>query len=96
MKPINTKRPTILIAIVFTLVAIFSMLSGNAQNVKQDANGNYSAIGRVKDSTSAKPTGQTYTDSKGNTYPVMISKNGKLFVVRISKTGNRYNYYLKP
>ena len=95
MKPINTTRPTFLLALTFVLVAIFSALSGNAQNVKQDSNGNYSAIGRVKDSTSATNSGKLYTDAKGNVYPVMISKNGKLFIVRISRSGLRYNYYLK-
>ena len=67
----------------------------NGQNVKQDASGNYIAVKTPKDSTSAKATGKTYTDTKGNVYPVMISKNGKLFIVRISKTGNKYNQYLK-
>lgn len=82
---------------VFLMVALFSAMSGNAQSVKQDANGNYIAVKAINDSThtSAKDTGKTYTDTKGNTYPVMISKNGKLFVIRISKTGNRYNQYLK-
>ena len=91
---INTTRPTILIAIAFTLVALFSAFSGNAQNVKQDKNGNYYAVKMAKDST-AKQTGKTFTDAAGKTYPVMVSKNGKLFVIRISKAGNKYNYYLK-
>ena len=36
-----------------------------------------------------------YTDSKGVTYPVYISKNNKLFIIKTSKkTGKNYNYYL--
>jgi len=83
------------LAIIFTLIAVFSFASGNAQTVKQDAKGNYIAVKSVHDSTGAKQTGKTYTDAKGIVYPVMISKNGKLFVTRISKTGNKYNQYLK-
>lgn len=84
-------------AIIVFIVSITLMvlaIGANAQNVKQDANGNYVAV-KATDSTGAKPTGKTYTDAKGNTYPVMISKNGKLFVVRTSKTGKKYNQYLK-
>ncbi len=66
-------------------------------NVTQDKNGNYTQISR-KDSTgktSAKLTKQTFTDAKGIIFPVMESKNGKLFVIKTSaKTGKQYNYYL--
>jgi hypothetical protein len=83
------------LALFFTLMAL--CLATSAQTVKQDAAGNYIAVKATRDSTgtSAKPTGKTYTDTKGNVYPVMISKNGKLFVIRTSKTGNKYNQYLK-
>jgi len=67
-----------------------------SQNVKVDANGNYTAIKNVSAPSGGKPTGKTYTDTKGIVYPVMISKNGKLFIVRTSKSGNKYNQYLKP
>lgn len=74
------------------IIASFTL---HSQTVRKDANGNYVAVKSLADSSSAKSTGQTYTDSKGNVYPVMISKNGKLFVVRTSKSGTRYNSYLK-
>jgi hypothetical protein len=82
------------------LLIIFAFMLGalgaNSQTtIKQDAAGNYVAVKDTNAVTSAKPTGKTYTDTKGNVYPVMISKNGKLFVIRISKTGNKYNQYLK-
>lgn len=48
----------------------------------------------VKES-SAILTKYTWQDSKGNSYPIYLSKNGKAFVKRISqKSGNEYNYYL--
>ena len=89
-------NPSSLLIFVFTAIAIFAVLAGSAQNVKVTQAGNYVALTTVKDSTSAKQTDQTFTDTKGNVYPVMVSKNGKLFVIRTSKTGNKYNYYLKP
>lgn len=69
----------------------------SSQTVKQDANGNYIAVKAANDTTNTggKATGKTYTDAKGNVYPVMISKNGKLFVIRTSKAGNQYKQYLK-
>jgi hypothetical protein len=83
---------------IVILAALFmAAFCVNAQTVKVDKNGNYVAVKVSYDSagTGAKKTGKTYTDSKGNVYPVMISKNGKLFVIRISKAGNKYNQYLK-
>jgi hypothetical protein len=36
------------------------------------------------------------TATKGTVYPVMVSKNGKLFIVKTAKvSGRTYNEYLK-
>jgi len=78
--------------LIISLVILIVSLSCNSQNVKQDASGNYVA---VKMEQAATNTGKTFTDAKGTTYPVMQSKNGKLFVIRTSKNGNKYNQYLK-
>jgi hypothetical protein len=82
---------------ILILAVLFAFYGANSQTVVKDKQGNYIAVKAIKDSTKtdAKPTGKTYTDTKGTVYPVMISKNGKLFVIRISKAGNRYNQYLK-
>jgi hypothetical protein len=40
-------------------------------------------------------TQYTYTDSKGNTYPVYLSSSGKAFIKRVSKnTGKEYKQYM--
>ena len=68
-----------------------------AQTVKQDASGNYISVKSDKSQkkSEAKETGKTYTDTKGEKYPVYISKNNKLFIIKTSKkTGKNYNYYL--
>ena len=46
-------------------VLILSCTGLKAQNVKQDAQGNYVAIHHAKDTVAVKTTGKTYTDSKG-------------------------------
>ena len=82
--------------ILVILVAISSI--SYSQTVKQDASGNYVAVGKTPGSkkSEAVSTGKTYTDTKGNSYPVYKSKTGKLFIVKTSqKTGKKYNYYLK-
>ncbi len=68
-----------------------------AQNVRKDTKGNYIAISSQKQAkTEAKNTGKTYTDTKGNSYPVFVTAKGKLFVNRVSKkTGKEYKQYLK-
>ena len=67
------------------------------QKVVKDANGNYSpAKVAVSGVALDKPTGSTYTDSKGVKYPVYKSVNGNLYIIRTSrKTGNTYKQYLK-
>lgn len=66
-----------------------------AQKVKQDANGNYIAVKAIKEANVATNSGRTYTDSKGIVFPVMLSKAGRLFIIRTSKAGNEYKMYLK-
>jgi Na+-transporting methylmalonyl-CoA/oxaloacetate decarboxylase beta subunit len=87
----------LIVGIGFGLLMVFA-LPANAQiksNVKTDINDNYIAI-KTKDSSINKPTGKTYTDSKGEVYPVYITANNKLYVIRTSKkTGNQYKQYLK-
>ncbi len=66
-----------------------------APNAKLDASGNYVAIQKVKVQAQPTPTGKTFTDTKGNTYPVWITPKGKLFYTRVSKqTGNEYPVYI--
>lgn len=78
--------------IIFLSFALIS-LTGLSQNVKVDSTGNYVA---AQHQDSAKATGKTYTDSKGNVYPVFVSKSGKPFVKRKSNnTGKEYRQYLK-
>ena len=75
---------------------VFVSISLNAQSIKQDAAGNYYQDSTKTAKTSAKPTGKTFTDKKGVKYPVMISKNGKLFYVKTAvKSGNTYSVYIK-
>jgi len=74
---------------------VFVSISLNAQSIKQDAAGNYYQDS-TKTKTAAKATSKTFTDKKGVKYPVMISKNGKLFYVKTAvKSGNTYNVYIK-
>ncbi len=78
---------TITIIIVILLMCFADTVF--AQNVRKDAQGNYIAISqKATDSSNAKLTNVTYTDSKGIVYKVYQSEKGKLFVRKISKNGN--------
>src|SRR5436190_1601661 len=85
------------LAIIILALAIGCSDNLFAQSVTKDAQGNFHAQTRAQqDSSTATATGKTYTDAKGETYPVFQSKNGKLFVRRVAKTSGRtYNMYLK-
>jgi len=84
------KKALILFAVILSLN--FSL---NAQTVQKTKDGNYIAVVASKMAEKPKDTGRTFTDAKGNIYPVFISKGGKLFVIRISKAGKEYKQYLK-
>ncbi len=85
---------TIVIIIIVLLMCFADNLM--AQNVVRDAAGNFTAFRKIANDTStAILTGQKFTDAKGIVYPVYESQKGKLFVRKISKNGNGYNYYLK-
>ena len=79
--------------LIFATLFVATTLTAGAQ-VRRDANGNYYTSVRVKSDT--VNTGHTYTDSKGNNYPVFRSaRSGRLVVPRFSQTGNYYRQYLK-
>lgn len=78
--------------ILFIFLGSFSL---KAQNVIKDVNGNYTAIKKDYVKGELKTTGKTYTDSKGQVFPVYITEKEKLFVVKTSKSGNEYRFYLK-
>lgn len=81
---------------IIILAAILSLyFAGNSQTIEKTKEGNYIAVKATKIDEKPTGTGKTFTDTKGNVYPVFISKNGKLFVIRTSKTGSQYKQYLK-
>lgn len=82
--------------LIFTAFALMLLNFGAmAQNVTTTKDGNYVAAKMVKNEAPGKQTGKTYTDSKGVVYPVFESAGGKLYVIRTSKNGNQYKFYLK-
>ena len=73
------------------LIILLLAFTTNAHSqVIKDQQGNYTMI-----VAKAQSTGKTFTDSKGNIYPIMQSIKGKLFIFRTSKTGKVYKQYLK-
>ena len=94
----TTKRNNKFAIVGFILSLCLMAYAGavNAQTIKQDANGNYYSVKAAKDTvTSYKATGKTFTTAKGETFPVYVSKNGKLFVIRTSRNNVQYKQYLK-
>ena len=82
---------------LIVIIGILSLNFGlNAQTVQKTKDGNYIAVNAAKIDDKGKDTGKTFTDTKGNVYPVFISGKGKLYVIRVSKnTGKEYKQYLK-
>ena len=57
----------------------------------------YSSTGRVNNSSAPVSTDFTWSDSKGNKYPIYISNSGSCYIVKKSnKTSKDYKMYMKP
>ncbi len=80
---------------LITIAAVMICLTAHAQHAVKDAQGNYHAVTRSTDTGARKPTGKTFTDSKGKSYPLYLSVNGKLYYMRTSRSGNVYKAYIK-
>lgn len=85
----------------FIIAAIMLLCMVNnsiyAQNVVRKGNNFTSVSTKSKASKSENKTQFTWTDSKGNTYPIYIGKSGACYVKKVSKnTGKEYNQYLGP
>ncbi len=73
---------------------LFISLDAQAQSYKRNGNTFEQVSAKSTHSTATKTT-YTWVDSKGNKYPIFITKNGRCFINKISsKTGKEYPYYL--
>lgn len=81
--------------IFIAAIMLFSLTMGvQAQSVQRQGN-NFTQVSNPKTSGKETKTEFTYTDSKGNIYPVYLSSTGKAFIKRVSKkTGKEYKQYV--
>lgn len=79
--------------IVFILLGLYT--DGISQNASVDEKGNFLAINVKKSVFTDTITNKTYTTTKGEQYPVFVSRNQKYYIWKTSKKGNRYKHYLR-
>lgn len=84
----------LLIASVIIACVLLST-NANAQNVVRKGNTFEQISSRQKKFAGAIKTHYTYKDANGVVYPIYISKNNKVFIIKINKKGKQYPYYLK-
>lgn len=78
----------------FLILALFLACSAiGQQKVTEISAGIYTAVKTEKKTSQA--TGKVFVDSKGVQHPVLMSSKGNLYYVRTSKSGSKYNVYLK-
>ena len=66
-----------------------------AQSVTRSGDNFTQVTNNKKSGPKETKTKYTYTDSKGNTYPVWLSSSGKAFIKKVSKkTGKEYRQYV--
>ena len=81
--------------IIIAIMLLFPINMGiSAQSVTRQGN-TFTQVSNKKPDGKETKTEYTYTDSKGNTYPVYLSSTGKAFIKKISKkTGKEYKQYM--
>lgn len=90
------KNPVYIVIIISMTLAFMFQLSTFSQNVKKIGNTFVEQVDSSKKAVKEpKKTEYTYTDKKGNVYPIYLSSTGKAFIVKTSKkTGKEYRQYL--
>lgn len=80
---------------VFVLISSLSFsVEASAQSFHRKGNV-FEQVSTRKSSATATKTVYTWKDSKGNNYPIFVTKSGRCFVNKTSgKTGKEYKYYL--
>lgn len=84
--------------ILILLVMLLSFAVVNAQKQYTREGNNFTSVSS-RGGSKAEPTKTkfTWTDSKGNQYPIYMSASGSCFVIKVSKnTGKEYRNYLGP
>lgn len=83
--------------LIITAIMLFGLSMGiQAQSVVREGN-TFTQVSNKGGKSGSKETKTqyTYTDSKGNTYPVYLSSTGKVFIKKVSKkTGKEYKQYM--
>ena len=80
---------------IISLIAVLLVIGVavvSAQEVKREGN-NFTVEKTIQQSSDVQ-TQYTFT-IKDNVYPIWITKNGRCYIIRISKNGNQYKQYLK-
>ena len=82
------------VAIVLGLI-LASAIGFSQSKVVKDAKGNYKVEKAVKITSEDSLLGKTMYLANGDEYPLYVSKNGKYYIKRVSKSGNEYKQYFK-
>ena len=83
------EKVTIVLGLILASAIAFSQ-----PRLVKNANGDYVMQKAVRTNEDSL-TGKRVISADGNEYPIYVSKNGKYYIKKVSKTGNEYKQYLK-
>jgi hypothetical protein len=83
------KKVTIVLGLILASTMVFSQ-----PKLVKNNNGDYVMQKAVRTNDDSL-TGKKVISADGNEYPIYVSKNGKYYIKKISKSGNEYKQYLK-
>lgn len=76
------------------MMALTFGITAQAQSYTRQGN-TFTQVAKSSSKSEGKKTRHTYETSKGDKYPIYLSKNGRAYIIRTSqKSGNDYKQYL--
>lgn len=86
-----------LFALILIIICIGMVANADNDKSYKCENNTYSSTGRVNNSSAPTFTPYSWSDNKGNKYPIYISNSGSCYIIkRSNKTGKEYKMYMKP
>lgn len=84
----------IAVALCVLTMLLCCSLATQAQTYNRKGN-NFEQVSSKNTGSKSTKTQYTWTDSRGKTYPIYITNNGRCFINKVSaKSGKEYKYYL--
>lgn len=80
---------------IITIIILLITISIYSQKITITKDNKGNLIEKIDTKSTNQRLNQTYTDKSGKVYPIYKSTRGKLFIIKVSKSGKEYKKYIQ-